>query len=325
MIVMQNTSIPGLDFDFLQFIGVLPENQRRIHGFYLPFFTNCRKVVDLGSGNGSFVELLREHGIDAEGVDSDPKACQAAAERGIPVVQSDALDYLEHRPAGSIDGIFCAHLVEHLAYPQVIDLIRSSLRALQPGGTIVLATPNVRSLFSHLEMFYLHFGHVTFYHPRLLCFFLQHEGFVDIESGENPEIPSPMLPAVGTILTHYPPLTAPPLVQGGAYVPAAYLTDPSSTGKRPNPQRAEPPPVDYRAVTPPQRQGALHRLSSQVRRRLADRLVRLLMGDLRAQAVRLDLLQDDLRSLAESLQALNGAFECYAVARKPDATGIVGS
>jgi SAM-dependent methyltransferase len=282
---MQNRNIPGLDFDFLQFIGVLPENQRRIHGFYLPFFANCRKVVDLGSGNGSFVELLREHGIDAEGVDSDPKACQAAAERGIPVVQSDALDYLEHLPARSIDGIFCAHLVEHLAYPQVIDLIRSSLQALQPGGTIVLATPNVRSLFSHLEMFYLHFGHVTFYHPRLLCFFLQNEGFVDIQSGENPEIPSPMLPAVGTILSHYPPFTA---------------------------------------VAPPQRQGALHRLSYQIRRRLADWLVRLLMGDLRAQAVRLDLLQDDLRSLAESLQALNGAFECYAIARRPDAMGTVG-
>jgi hypothetical protein len=56
-----------------------------------------------------------------------------------------------------------------------------------------MVTPNARSLFSHLEMFYLHFGHITFYHPRLVCFFLDHEGFVKPQFGENPETASPLL------------------------------------------------------------------------------------------------------------------------------------
>lgn len=57
----------------------------------------------------------------------------------------------------------------------------------------MVATPDVRGLFSHLEMFYLHFGHVAFYHPRLLCFFLDYVGFQGPTIGENPHTASPLL------------------------------------------------------------------------------------------------------------------------------------
>jgi len=74
--------------------------------------------------------------------------------------------------------------------PQGLDYIERLLASahghLNPGGVILLTTPNVRGLYSHLEMFYLHFGHVTFYHPRLLCFFMEFVGFTEVEDGENP-------------------------------------------------------------------------------------------------------------------------------------------
>ncbi|MCJ7667748.1 MAG: hypothetical protein MUP04_05630, partial [Anaerolineae bacterium] len=60
-------------------------------------------------------------------------------------------------------------------------------------GKIVITTPNVRGLFAHLEMFYMHFGHVSFYHPNLLRFFLEYVGFSDAQMGENPRTASPLL------------------------------------------------------------------------------------------------------------------------------------
>jgi len=111
---------------------------------------------------------------------------------GSNVIRQDALSYLAEIEAESVDGIFSAHLVEHLPYETVIELIRRAYRVLKPGGVIVLATPNVRGLYSHLEMFYIHFGHVTFYHPRLLCFFLEYAGFTQPEEGENPTQPHPL-------------------------------------------------------------------------------------------------------------------------------------
>ena len=81
---------------------------------------------------------------------------------------------------------------EHLPYERVIELFRLAWRALKPGGVIVVTTPNVRGLYTHLESFYLHFGHVSFYHPELLCFFLKQSGFSNWEWGENPETAAPL-------------------------------------------------------------------------------------------------------------------------------------
>jgi SAM-dependent methyltransferase len=182
----------GLDYEFLRYIRVSSAEQRRIQGFYLPFFQGCNRVVDLGCGDGDFVALLSEQGTEALGVDLDPRCCAEARARGVDVFCQDAFDYLRQTQEASLDGIFCAHLVEHLTYPQVISLLKLSWRGLREGGVMVLTTPNVRALYPHLESFYMHFGHVSFYHPRLLCFFLEHVGFTNPGMGENPQMAAPL-------------------------------------------------------------------------------------------------------------------------------------
>lgn len=185
--------LEGLDHAFLRWLPVVADDQKAFQRFYLPFFDGCDKVVDLGCGEGNFMELLEEHGITAVGVDSDPDCCQAAQDRGLDVVHQDALTFLRDLEPESVDGFFAAHLVEHLPYEQTVELLRGAYRALKPSGVVVLTTPNVRGLYSHLEMFYLHFGHVTFYHPRLLCFFLKYVGFTESESGVNTTELQPLL------------------------------------------------------------------------------------------------------------------------------------
>jgi SAM-dependent methyltransferase len=185
---------PGLDYEFLRYIGVNPAGQKEHQSFYLPFFAGCGKVVDLGCGDGDFIELLEEEGVTGIGVDADTVACANARERGLEIVCQDVFSYLGNVRPGSIDGVFSSHLVEHLPYEKVLELLRLSYEALKPGGVIILTTPNVRGLTAHLEQFYLHFGHVTFYHPRLLAFFLEHVGFKDVEMGENISKASPASP-----------------------------------------------------------------------------------------------------------------------------------
>lgn len=195
-------TIPGLDYAFLRYMRVQRETQRHIQEIYLPQFAGFHRVVDLGCGDGDFVAMLIEQGHQALGVDSDPQEVAYARSANIPVAEADVFDWLlaeadavekGQRPAW--DGVFSAHLVEHLRYERVLNLIRLSYRILRPGGKIILATPNVRGLFSHLEMFYMHFGHETFYHPQLLCFFLEYVGFTGTEIGENLQTGSPFLGA----------------------------------------------------------------------------------------------------------------------------------
>ena len=295
---------PGLDYDFLRYIGVTSESQRRIQGFYLPFFQNCRKVIDLGCGDGDFVALLGEMGVEAVGVDSDPKAYQAAAAQGLPVVQQELLAYLHEQPANSVDGIFSAHVIEHIPYGAVIELIQEALRVLQPGGRLVLATPDPRTLFSHLEMYHLHFGHVSFFHPRLLGFFLHYAHFTNIEFGTNPETASVLLPEVSNILQR-------------VRVNQSANTTASSTA------------VTYRREIPLQGKTFFHHLSYRIKRWLTHMLVQPLTDSLvtSLNETLLDnarnqnqVLSEDLHTLAHAVQTLNGPFECYAMGTKPSTT-----
>ncbi|MBN1937166.1 MAG: class I SAM-dependent methyltransferase [Anaerolineae bacterium] len=188
-------TLAGLDSAFLEYIGYDPVVQKTHQRFYLPFFSGCQRVVDLGCGSGDFVELLVETGIDAVGVDADPDAIQVVLQRGLKAVNQDVFVYLDEIEPATIDGVFAGHLAEHLAYEKVFELIELAYRALKPGGVIVLATPDPRSLYAHLEMFYLHFGHITFYHPRLLCFFLEKVGFINASfaNSESPvQSPAPI-------------------------------------------------------------------------------------------------------------------------------------
>jgi SAM-dependent methyltransferase len=183
---MGMTSLPeGLDQRFLKFIGSNEESERKVHSFYLKFFQPDQIVLDLGCGAGYFVKMLCEQKVKARGIDMDALALAEAQALGAPVIQANVLDYLKELPKETIDAIFCAHLVEHLEVESVYELMGQAYRVLKPEGFMVVVTPNVRSYVSHLEMFWLHFDHKRFYHPRLLEFFMKECHFDRIIQGEN--------------------------------------------------------------------------------------------------------------------------------------------
>jgi SAM-dependent methyltransferase len=262
-------------------------------------------VVDLGCGEGNFVELLREHGIHAIGVDSDPRCCEAARARGIEVVHQDALEYLEGLEPESIDGVFAAHLVEHLPYETVIEMLRLAHRALKPGGVIVLTTPNVRGLFAHLEMFYIHFGHVTFYHPRLLGFFLEFVGFTDIQEGENPNDPHPLF---GDILARLADEVAEEESEEVAITPLRY--DPQLPRSR-NPLRRliwHGKMFLVRMIVQPY----LDHFVAEINRGFGE--INHKFDHMNAR------INHGLAQFIAMLERLDRPFECYAIAKKPEET-----
>lgn len=179
--------LEGRFYEFLYRTGESnPEWTRRVLAFYIPFFANCHRVLDVGCGQGDFLELLREHGILGVGIDIDEKMIRICREKGLEVYQVDLFEYLSGQEM-AFDGIFCSNLVEHMPTEFVLRFFQLAYRALHPGGIFLVSTPNSESLIVHLHEFWRDPTHIRLYDLSLLKFMMEYAGFKNVYGNINPE------------------------------------------------------------------------------------------------------------------------------------------
>jgi SAM-dependent methyltransferase len=174
-----------LESDYYSYMGYDPDNAKAGLAHYLPFFA-CGPVLELACGRGEFLELLRDAGIEGEGVDLDEGMVERAVAGGLRVAHGDAVSDLEQRPDDSLRGVFSAHFAEHLQ-PEVLEhVIAESARVLAPGGVFIAATPNAACVSVMGHDFWRDPTHIRFYEPRLLAFYCAKAGMEVVETGGNP-------------------------------------------------------------------------------------------------------------------------------------------
>jgi SAM-dependent methyltransferase len=148
---------------------------------YLDLFAGAAPVLDVGCGRGEFLELCREVGIEARGIDVDPAMVARCREAGLVAEQGDALAHLERLPDGTLGAIFCAQVIEHLTAEALIALVRLAHRKLRAGGILLCETPNPACLTVFSGAFYVDLTHVKPIHPEAARFVVEAAGFRDVE------------------------------------------------------------------------------------------------------------------------------------------------
>lgn len=136
-------------------------------------------VIDLGCGRGDWLDLLRENGLSARGVDSNHTFLQACADRGLDVIEGDVIDVLATLPTASAGAITGMHLVEHLPFEVMIRLLDECARVLKPGGVLALETPNPENPWVGSHLFYIDPTHRNPLPPLTLHWLVGARGFVD--------------------------------------------------------------------------------------------------------------------------------------------------
>jgi len=154
---------------------------RERHSAYVELLRDRKRVVDVGCGRGELLEVLRDAGVSAYGVELDEDMIAVCREKGLELVEGDAVAGLEALDEGAVDGIVASHVVEHLPPDRLWRLISTAAEKLADGGILVVETPNPESLLASSVNFHRDPTHVRPVHPDTLSFLCESAGFARVE------------------------------------------------------------------------------------------------------------------------------------------------
>ena len=103
-------------------------------------------ILDLGSGIGAFLDVMKAKGWQVKGIEPDEDARnQAKTLFGLNIEEPAVLNKLQD---ASFDAITLWHVLEHVH--QLHDYIEHLKRLLKPGGKLFIAVPNYQSRDSEI-------------------------------------------------------------------------------------------------------------------------------------------------------------------------------
>jgi O-antigen chain-terminating methyltransferase len=138
-------------------------------------------VVDIGCGRGEWLELLKENGLAAYGIDVNTMMVERTISLGLDARVADLVEHLRSLDDRSRSAITAFHVVEHLPFTVVVDFLDESLRVLQPGGMLIIETPNPENMRVGATTFYIDPTHRNPILPDPLRFIVEHRGFTEVE------------------------------------------------------------------------------------------------------------------------------------------------
>ncbi len=152
---------------------ILTELDRRYRGsdealkaqleFYLPHIEEIRglgPVIDVGCGRGIFLEKMRDHQIDAIGLEINEDHIEECRRNKLDVRQIDALEFMHRSEANKWGAITLFHVIEHLDFDALVAVLTAAYRVLAPGGIVLMETPNSENLYVSTYMFNVDPTHV---------------------------------------------------------------------------------------------------------------------------------------------------------------------
>jgi len=154
---------------------------------YLPYIEQLSEknkdapLLDIGCGRGEWLELLKEKGYKAQGVDLNRIMIQQCKDRGLDVMEADVIAFLRKQEANSLRAITGFHIIEHLTLRTLVTLFDEALRVLAPGGLVIFETPNPENIVVGACNFYIDPTHRNPLPPDPIKFIAEQRGFVRVE------------------------------------------------------------------------------------------------------------------------------------------------
>ncbi len=138
-------------------------------------------VVEIGSGRGEWLKLLRVEDIPGRGIDLNPVMVADCVAQGLDVVAAEGLAHLRGLADASCAAVVAFHVIEHMPFADLVELLRQARRVLAPGGVAIFETPNPANLVVGACNFHCDPTHVRPLPSPLARALAEETGFAGVE------------------------------------------------------------------------------------------------------------------------------------------------
>lgn len=120
------------------------------------------RYLEIGSGLGRFPLLVKRlfKNFQIECLEKSPDLAFITKKAGLKTTLSDV--QTAKFPPETFDVIHCSHLIEHLYYSDLTNLLDNSAKWLKPGGYLIIRSPLMH------ERFYDDIDHIRPYPPEAI-------------------------------------------------------------------------------------------------------------------------------------------------------------
>ena len=133
-------------------------------------------LVDLGCGRGEFLEVARQAGVVAYGVDLSAESVEEARARGFDARREDLFEHLRAAAPATLGAVVSSQVVEHLPPDRLPELFELIGRALRSGGICIIETPNPATFATHVQSFWRDPTHIRPVPAEALTFWAKTAG-----------------------------------------------------------------------------------------------------------------------------------------------------
>ncbi len=127
---------------------------------YLPLLQQLKKsyadapVLDIESKRGIWLEMLKENGINSRGTETNKAMLHICEEYGLDITSQDGMELLQEQTDESLLAVSAFNMIENASLGELSKFVSEALRALKPGGILILETPAYYSVKTNPEKFY---------------------------------------------------------------------------------------------------------------------------------------------------------------------------
>jgi SAM-dependent methyltransferase len=118
--------------------GYYPTNKWE-HKYAISQVTPGQKVLEIGAGDGFFLEQLKRANVDAIGLELNLDAIAKGEKKGLRIYNEMIEDHAAAH-AGEYDVVCCFQVLEHIY--NVKSFLDASIKALKKGGKLIIGVPN---------------------------------------------------------------------------------------------------------------------------------------------------------------------------------------